>query len=446
MRFSFWALGPYNIVMKQKNYYIIDFDSTFTQVEALDELVRISLKDNPGKEEIFKKIEEYTNMAMEGKLSFSESLSERVKLLGANKEHLKKLVTHLKKKISKSFSRNASFFKKNAEDVLIVSGGFKEFIIPVVKKFGIKKENVYANTFHFDSEGNIIGYDDTNLLSQEGGKVKLMKQLNLKGNLYGIGDGYSDFQLKESGHIKKFFAYTENISRKSVTSRADHITPSFDEFLYVNKLPGSISYPKNRIYCLVGTGIPEESVALLEQEGYTLINEADADEKIVQKAGILLVGKEQVIDARKIKKAPRLKAIGCLGHAKDQLPVELCTEKGIVVFDDPRAAATGRPVIAQRVIGFINKGSISHSVNFPTLQLPPVRKTHRLIHIHKNVPGVMARINTLLARHAINISAQYLMTNSAIGYVIIDINKEYDKQLLKELKNIENTIQFRVLY
>jgi D-3-phosphoglycerate dehydrogenase len=62
------------------------------------------------------------------------------------------------------------------------------------------------------------------------------------------------------------------------------------------------------------------------------------------------------------------------------------------------------------------------------------------------VPGVLAQINTLLAQHAINIGAQYLMTNHNIGYVIVDINKEYDKRLLKELKNIEHTIQFRVLY
>lgn len=432
--------------MKQKNYYIIDFDSTFTQVEALDELVRISLKDNPEKEKIFKKIEEYTNMAMEGRLSFSESLSERVKLLGANKEHLKKLVAHLKKKISRSFSRNAPFFKKHAEDVLIVSGGFKEFIIPVVKKFGIKKDNVYANTFHFDGEGNIIGYDDTNPLSQEGGKVKLMKQLNLQGNLYGIGDGYSDFQLKESGHIKKFFAYTENISRKSVTSKADHVTPSFDEFLYVNKLPGSISYPKNRIFCIVTAGVPEESMEALAQEGFTIVSDHDADDKAIQKAGIILIGEGQAVDSKKIKKASRLKVVGCLEDANDQLPLELCTEKGIVVFDAAKDTGKSRLAVPKRIIDFINKGSVSHSINFPTLQLPAVKKTHRVIHIHKNVPGVMAHVNTLLAQHAINISAQYLMTNAAIGYVIIDINKEYDKQLLKELKHIENTIQFRVLY
>jgi len=432
--------------MKQKNYYIIDFDSTFTQVEALDELVRISLKDKANKEAIFKKIEDYTNMAMEGRISFSESLAERVKLLGANKEHLKKLVSHLKKKVSKSFSRNAPFFKKHADDVLIVSGGFKEFIVPVVKKFGIKKENVYANTFHFDSKENITGYDAENPLSQEGGKVKLMKDLDLQGNLYGIGDGYSDFQLRESGLIKKFFAYTENISRKSVTSKADHVTPSFDEFLYINKLPGAISYPKNRIICIVDGNVPAESMELLKQEGLTIIARSDADEKIMQKAGIMLLGNGIQADGKEIKKAARLKVIGYLGASKTNLPVELCTEKGIVIFDDAKGTVKGQIAIPQRIMDFINKGAISHSVNFPALQLPAVNQTHRIIHIHKNVPGVMAQLNTLLAQHAINIRAQYLMTNQIIGYVIVDIDKEYDKSLLKELKGIEHTVQFRVLY
>lgn len=432
--------------MKQRDYYIIDFDSTFTQVEALDELVRISLKDRPDKEDIFKKIEGYTNMAMEGKLSFTESLSERVKLLGANKEHLKKLVEHLKKKISKSFTRNDSFFKKHADEILIVSGGFKEFITPVVKKFHIKKENIFANTFVFDKQGNIIGYDEANPLSREGGKVKLMEQLNLKGNLYGIGDGYSDFQLKESGHIKKFFAFTENISRKNVTSKADHVTPSFDEFLYINKLPGSLSYPKNRIVAIVLGKVSKESIAALDNDGYSVLMEKDADDKQVQEAGIMLVGAGYSMDLKKIKKAGRLKVIGCFGDAKTCLPLQYCTEKGIVVFDDIKHSKTNTTAIPRRVVDFLNKGAINKSCNFPSLQLPAVNKTHRIIHIHKNVPGVIADISTVLARHSINISAQYLMTNSTIGYVIIDINKNYDKQFINELKRIEHTIQFRLLY
>src|SRR5690606_27591289 len=89
-----------------KNYYIIDFDSTFTQVEALDELARISLENHPDRDQIYKQIEDYTNLAMEGKISFRESLTGRVQLLNANKSHLNKLVTHLKKKVSRSFGRN----------------------------------------------------------------------------------------------------------------------------------------------------------------------------------------------------------------------------------------------------------------------------------------------------------------------------------------------------
>ncbi|RYZ91716.1 MAG: phosphoserine phosphatase, partial [Sphingobacteriaceae bacterium] len=114
------------------DHFIIDFDSTFTQVEALDELARISLKTHPDREKIYKEIEDLTNLAMEGKLSFSQSLEARVKLLQANRDHLKLLVTHLKKKVSTSFSRNTIFFKNHQDEVLIVSGGFKEFITPVV--------------------------------------------------------------------------------------------------------------------------------------------------------------------------------------------------------------------------------------------------------------------------------------------------------------------------
>src|SRR5476649_1115993 len=98
-------------------YFIIDFDSTFTQVEALDELARISLKHHPDRELIYKQIEDLTNASMEGKLSFTQSLENRVKLLQANREHLKQLITHLKKKVSTSFSRNTIFFRSEERRV-----------------------------------------------------------------------------------------------------------------------------------------------------------------------------------------------------------------------------------------------------------------------------------------------------------------------------------------
>jgi D-3-phosphoglycerate dehydrogenase len=99
-----------------------------------------------------------------------------------------------------------------------------------------------------------------------------------------------------------------------------------------------------------------------------------------------------------------------------------------------------------KVMEYINTGSTSNSVNFPNLTLPTLENAHRLIHIHNNVPGILAKINQILADHGINIVGQYLKTNELIGYVITDINKEYNKDVIAKLRAIDQTIKFRVLY
>lgn len=429
-----------------KNYYIIDFDSTFTQVEALDELARISLENHPDQEKIYNEIERFTNLAMEGKISFRESLAGRVNLLQANRTHLDKLITHLKKKVSKSFSRNKDFFREHADTAWIVSGGFKEFITPVVSPYHIKKENIYANTFKFDKEGNIIGYDEANPLSDEGGKVKLLKQLNIDGRIFGIGDGYSDFQLKESGLIEKFYAFTENISRQSVTDKADHIAPSFDEFLYVNDLPRAISYPKNRILCLIVGDVPEIAAHILKRDGFSIRIKETLEEKYVKDVGMLLLGSGEKIDDSVLSRADKLKTIGYLGDIKGHISRSICNEKGIVVFDDKKNKKRSSEFIPRRMADFINNGDTNQSRNFPNLTLPNLTRAHRLLHIHKNVPGVMAQINSIYAENNINIFSQFLMTRGDIGYAVTDIDAVYDKQMLKQLKQIDNTIKFRILY
>jgi len=85
-----------------------------------------------------------------------------------------------------------------------------------------------------------------------------------------IGDGYTDYQIKAAGLANKFFAFTENIHRENVVQAADHITPSFDEFLYLNKLPMAISYPKNRINVLLVGKIPSVAERAFQNEGYNV--------------------------------------------------------------------------------------------------------------------------------------------------------------------------------
>ena len=102
--------------------------------------------------------------------------------------------------------------------------------------------------------------------------------------------------------------------------------------------------------------------------------------------------------------------------------------------------------VPDKIIDFINSGNTSSSVNFPKLSLPEQSDSHRLIHIHKNQPGVMLKINKIISEYNINIKGQYLKTNEEIGYVITDIDSVYNKEVVKSLKNIPVTLKLRVLY
>ena len=102
--------------------------------------------------------------------------------------------------------------------------------------------------------------------------------------------------------------------------------------------------------------------------------------------------------------------------------------------------------VPNKIIDFINTGNTSNCVNFPTLSLPEQRESHRFIHIHKNEPGVLLNINKIISSFKINIKGQYLKTIEEIGYVITDIDREYDKSVINKLKEVNHTIKLRILY
>jgi D-3-phosphoglycerate dehydrogenase len=630
--------------MKLNKYFVIDFDSTFTKVEAFDVLADISLKDHPEREQRKKQIVEITNQGMDGSISFRESLERRLSLLSPSRHHLTPLIAELKGSVSESFKRNKEFFQTHADHIYIISNGFKEFIEPIVTEFGIKSENILANEFKFDEGGKVIGFDSENPLSANGGKVEQLKKLNLPGDVYVIGDGYTDYEIKHAGLANKFYAFTENVTRENVKSKADHVTPSLDEFLYLNKLNTAISYPKNRINVLLLENVHPVAVDVLRTEGFNVetyhaaLTEDELCEKI-KNVSVLGIRSKTQVTAKVLENANRLMVIGAFCIGTNQIDLKQATKKGVAVFNAPFSNTRsvvelavaemimlmrnmvdkstkmhqgiwdksakgsfevrgkklgligygnigtqlsviaeslgmkvlyydaeeklslgnavkcksmkevlekadvvslhvdGRPsnlnligpkefdimkkgvifinlsrghvvdihalrenILSGKVAGcavdvfphepasndeefkselrglantilsphiggstleaqenignfvpgkimdYINTGSTSNSVNFPNLTLPILDNAHRLIHIHNNVPGILARINQVLADHGINIVGQYLKTNELIGYVITDINKEYDKEVITKLRAIENTIKFRMLY
>ncbi|WP_086930440.1 phosphoglycerate dehydrogenase [Agarilytica rhodophyticola] len=102
--------------------------------------------------------------------------------------------------------------------------------------------------------------------------------------------------------------------------------------------------------------------------------------------------------------------------------------------------------VAEKLIKYSDNGTTLSSVNFPEVALPTHRNVHRLLHVHKNIPGVLTAINQILSENNINICGQYLQTNDKVGYVVIDIDSQYSETAQKHLKEVNGTIRCRVLY
>jgi D-3-phosphoglycerate dehydrogenase len=102
--------------------------------------------------------------------------------------------------------------------------------------------------------------------------------------------------------------------------------------------------------------------------------------------------------------------------------------------------------VTSKLLNFLEKGSTNGSHTVPPLSLPMQAKTHRILHIHKNVPGVLGDINSKLSSHNINILGQYLKTNDAIGYVVLDVDTALSKEAFALLKEVKSTIKARMLY
>jgi len=180
------------------------------------------------------------------------------------------------------------------------------------------------------------------------------------------------------------------------------------------------------------------------------------------KKGSILINyaRGEVVDLEALSKVIQEGQIG--GAAVDVFPHE--PEKNGDKFDSPLQNCSnviltphigGSTEEAQQNIGedvsnklfnFLEKGITTGSHTVPALALPPHEGAHRILHIHKNVPGVLSEINTELSKNNINIVAQYLKTNEDIGYVVLDVDKQISSKALQLLREVKETIKVRMLY
>ena len=220
-----------NDILNQKAL-LIDFDSTFVKAETIDELAKLSLKNDSDANTKIDQITDITNQAMSGEISFPTALEKRLEILSLTKQNIKDVTNDISNMVSDSFIENKDFINSISDSIWIVSGGFKEVIAPIVNEFGIENNHILANSFTYNGD-DVIGCDRTNDLFADKGKIKAIKDLNLNSDIIMLGDGFTDYEVYNEGIAKAFICYTENISRKNIIEKSSYIANSFNEVINI---------------------------------------------------------------------------------------------------------------------------------------------------------------------------------------------------------------------
>lgn|SRR3989338_496325 len=333
--------------------FIIDFDSTFVKCESLDELAKIALQNNPKKDSIIKEITKITNQGMDGKIPFHISLEKRLKHFKPTLDDIKILISKLRNSVTQSISQNKQFFHDHKNKIYIISGGFFEYVFPIVKEFGIARNHVLANRFTFSKKGIVTGFDKQNQLAKLKGKVLAIKSLKLKGKTVAIGDGYTDYEIKKEKAADSFVAFTENTKRSNVVKLADKTVHSFDEFLHEFELPGKYSYPKSKIKVLLLENIHSNAVKSFTEEGYAIETQKKALSEVelmsrISDVSILGIRSKTQVTKALLEKARKLLIIGAFCIGTNNIDLKTAAEKGTIVFNAPYSATRS---VCELIIG-----------------------------------------------------------------------------------------------
>ena len=623
---------------------IFDFDSTLVRIETLEALADIALDGRADAASIQAEVAALTDRAMSGDLDFGQALRARLALLPLRREHVEMLADRILDEGTPSVRRNLKFFNDHADQIVILSGGFREIIAPIAQRLGVSPDRVLCNDLTYDANGRVTGVDDANPLSQGNGKPEVIRGLGLAGPIVMVGDGWNDAEVKLKGAADRFYAFTEIARRERVVDVADAEARSIDELLHAEGLAGRWSYPRSRIRMLLLENIHPAAVERLEEAGYsveTLKGALDEDDLIERIKGVHVLGirSKTNVTERVLEAADRLMVVAAFCIGTNQIDLDAAAARGVAVFNAPYsntrsvvelaigltvtlmrdvadksaamhqgrwnksaegsrelrgktlgivgygaigsqlsvlAEALGMRVIfhdlserlalgnarrmrsldallaeadvvslhvdgrkentnligaaqfqamrpgtlflnlsrghvvdigalaqaigsgrvggaaldvfpeeprtnadpfdsplrglknviltphiggsteeaqeaiaefaAERLLGYLNRGDTTFCVNLPNVQLAEVSGGHRILHIHKNQPGVMAELNRELSAAGLNILGQHLKTDERTGYVITDVDRDYDPAALRVLKSVAGTLRFRLLH
>lgn len=205
---------------------IFDFDSTLLRGELLEILADCKLATSPDRQKVLKQIKRITNLGMEGKIPFHESLRRRLTALDLDEDVLEEAMPKIISLVNQEYLELDPTISSKKK--YIISGGYTNIIYKLEELLNIPTSQMFAIDLNF-KDGRFCGFDTKSPLAESHGKATVAKSLGSKGATIMIGDGMTDYMVKDQGGADYFAAYTGVVERKAVCDKADFVLKDLRE-------------------------------------------------------------------------------------------------------------------------------------------------------------------------------------------------------------------------
>ncbi len=212
--------------------FLFDFDSTVVDIESLDELIRMQMQRDgaleaaQGREQLAR-LQAITTDGMEGRITFLESLTRRLKTVKIHRSTVEELRGRMAAHLTPCITEIMEMIRGCGHEAFVVSGGFRDYIEGPVAPLGIDADHVFANTFRFDEAGFAHAFEPEVNIVQPKGKALVARAIErdfgLRGPLYMVGDGATDLEAYTDGAVHDFLGIGIHVAREKVQRHA----PSF---------------------------------------------------------------------------------------------------------------------------------------------------------------------------------------------------------------------------
>jgi D-3-phosphoglycerate dehydrogenase len=220
-------------------HLFFDFDSTLIAKESLDEVIAYALDQHPDRARRKQQVAAITDRGMEGTLPFTESVRQRLAVVPLTCQHFVDVGNELTKHLTPGVEKLFVELAVHHSSIFIISGGFRDSILPVATLLGVPPERVITNTLQYTETGEVLSVDHDNVCFTDAGKASVIRSLiashHLTGTTCMIGDGANDLAAYEAGVVDHFCAFTGNVERAVMRDRAPAIArsiPALRDFIF----------------------------------------------------------------------------------------------------------------------------------------------------------------------------------------------------------------------